>query len=119
MYGQNSLLRRRCGSNWIRTGGIDEIRLARSVVRGRRPIDDALLGAVADLAHDLGLQLGAGEVTSIDESHRLVDHGCHRQSGPLFGLPFAVRGKLGKYIKQSSGVGNRSNRSDLCDATAT
>ena len=69
---------------------VDEIRLARSVVRGRRPIDDALLGAVADLAHDLGLQLGAGEVTSIDESHRLVDHGCHRQSGPLFGLPITA-----------------------------
>ncbi|MDA3025691.1 MAG: EAL domain-containing protein, partial [Actinomycetota bacterium] len=69
---------------------VDEIRLARSVVRGRRPIDDALLGAVADLAHDLGLQLGAGDVTSIDESHRLVDHGCHRQSGPLFGLPITA-----------------------------
>lgn len=68
-------------------GSVDEIRLTRSMVTGRRPIDDALLGAVADLAHRLERELAAGEVTSIDDSQRLADVGCHRQSGPLFGEP--------------------------------
>ena len=69
---------------------VDEIRLPRSVVAGRRPVDEALLGAVSGLADRLGLDIGAGQVASVDDSHRLIDHGCHRQSGPLFGDPITA-----------------------------
>lgn len=69
---------------------VDEIRMSRSVVTGRRPVDEALLAAVAGLAERLGLDIGAGEVGSVDDSHRLIAHGCHRQSGPLFGEPITA-----------------------------
>lgn len=68
-------------------GSFDELRVTGSIVAGRRPVDDALVGAIADLARRLELELGAGGVVSIDDSHRLVALGCHRQSGPLFGEP--------------------------------
>ncbi len=71
-------------------GSIDELRATGSVVAGRRPVDDALLGAVADVARRLELDFGAGGVVSIDDSHRLAALGCHRQSGPLFGEPITA-----------------------------
>lgn len=69
---------------------IDELRLGGPVVHGRRNVDDALLDTVAELARRLGLDVSAGDTVSVDDSHRLASHGCHRQSGSLFGDPVSA-----------------------------
>lgn len=64
---------------------MDEIRVSGTLVRGRRPVDDAILHALADVAGRLGLILSADDVGAPDDVARLVAHGCHRHQGPRHG----------------------------------
>jgi diguanylate cyclase (GGDEF)-like protein len=68
---------------------VDEIRVSGSLVDGRRPVDDAVLHALADLTGRLGLVMSADGVSTIDDSDRLRTHGCARHQGPLLGRPLA------------------------------
>lgn len=68
---------------------VDEIRVSGSLVRGRRPVDDAVLHALADLASRLGLTLSADGVVSPDDAARLAAHGFFRHQGPSRGRPLS------------------------------
>jgi diguanylate cyclase (GGDEF)-like protein len=68
---------------------VDEIRVSGNLVDGRRPVDDAVLHALADLTGRLGLVMSADGVSTIDDSDRLRTHGCSRHQGPLLGRPLA------------------------------
>lgn len=66
---------------------LDEIRVTGELVRGRRPVDDAVVHAIADLADRLGLTLSADDVSTADDVDRLVAIGCRRQQGTFHGRP--------------------------------
>lgn len=64
---------------------VDEIRLSGQPVHGRRPIDDAILLALTDLARRLELVVSADGVGNEDDARRLDAAGCHRQQGVYHG----------------------------------
>lgn len=66
---------------------VAEIRVAGTLVQGRRPVDEAMLYALADLTGRLGLVLSADGVVTPNDADHLVTHGCHRHQGPLHGRP--------------------------------
>lgn len=66
---------------------LDEIRVAGELVRSGRPVDDAVVHAIAGLADRLGLTLSADDVSTSDEVDRLVAIGCRRQQGTFHGRP--------------------------------
>jgi diguanylate cyclase (GGDEF)-like protein len=68
---------------------VDEIRVSGSLVDGRRPVDDAVLHALADLTGRLGLVMSADGVSTSEDSDRLRTHGCSRHQGLLLGRPLA------------------------------
>lgn len=68
---------------------VDEIRVSGSLVRGRRPVDDAVLHALADLATRLGLALSADGVISPHDAARLTAHGCFRHQGASRSRPLS------------------------------
>ena len=68
---------------------LDEIKLDRVVLADLESRDASLVRAVIDLAHGLGLRVVAEGVERIDVLDQLVDLGCDRAQGYLFGRPTA------------------------------
>ncbi len=88
---------------------VDEIRVSGRLVHGRRPVDDAVLHALADLTGRLGMTLSAEDVATSEDVDRLRTHGCARLQGPVVSRPLSsedfhgvVEGDLMKYLHEPS-----------------
>ena len=74
---------------YVRDLPVDALKIDRSFVHGlgRDRRDSALVGAVVTLATELGLDVVAEGVETVEQLHVLARLGCGQAQGYLFGLP--------------------------------
>jgi EAL domain-containing protein (putative c-di-GMP-specific phosphodiesterase class I) len=75
--------------SYLRRFPLDTLKIDKSFVAalGRDRETEAIVRAVARLGQELGLEVTAEGIESLDHLERVREAGCHRGQGYLFGQP--------------------------------